>query len=241
MGTNEQLITSLRDAGRLLATSGMCDPVEIRQQIVTVALKVVPDVDAGSIAAWEDGAITPFGAATAAIRDLDQLQDELHEGPSVSVIDDAPEDGLIVAQDLADDDAGRWPHFAARAVEAGFRAMLSIQLSAVDAPRAEVLNLYARRPHAFDVPASEIASLFGLLAASVLNCARCAVDLERACGADQATVALAKGILIERFAVDEDEAFHLLVHASREQKMELVDLARSLRRDRVPAIRTTCC
>jgi hypothetical protein len=242
LGTNEQLITAMREAARLLATtSNLCDPDDIRKQIITAALKVVPGVDTGGLAASENGTITTSGPAPRAVQVLDQLQSELHEGPSVSVVDDAPHDGMIVAQDLVGDDAGRWPRFAARAVEAGFRAVLSAQLITTDAPRTEVLNLYANRPHAFDVVTVEIATLFGLQAASVLHCTECATNLERACGTEQASIALAKGILMERFAVDEDEAFHLLVHACQQQNMELADLARSLRGDRLRAMHTTCC
>lgn len=172
----------------------VCDPDDLRHQLITVALKVVHDADAGGLAACEDGTITSTGAAASAIRALDGLQNEFHEGPSVSLIDDAPEDGVIVAHDLAGDDAGRWPHFAEQAVEAGFRAALSTRLSAADAPRVGVLSLYGRRPQAFGVAAREIAAFFGLQGASVLHCAACVVNLERACGAEQATVALAKGI-----------------------------------------------
>jgi hypothetical protein len=75
------------------------------------------------------------------IRKLDETQSELHEGPCIEAIEDPPESGVVVAQDFAGADAERWPRFAPRAVDAGYRALLSTQLSTHGGPRAA---LYSR-------------------------------------------------------------------------------------------------
>lgn len=42
---------------------------------------------------------------------LDEGQNELNEGPA-SPADDPPQHGIVIADDLAGPDAGRWPRFA---------------------------------------------------------------------------------------------------------------------------------
>lgn len=232
MTANEQLVRSLREAWRLLPVPGsVSDPHESRGQIIATAMKIVPGVDAANIVIVEDGTITSCGPVESAIRALDHLQWELHEGPSVDVIDDAAHGAVVAAQDLSGVDAPRWPHFARRAVDAGYRAVLSSPLTCRGCPGA-VLNLYARRPHAFDARARDVAELYAMQAAGVLHLIEQGTNPGRAHETADVTIATATGILMERFAVDEDEAFHLLVHASREQNVEVVDLAHMVRSGR---------
>ena len=55
----------------------------------------------------------------------------------------------MFACDFTGDDAAQWPRFAPAAVEAGFRALMSTQLTTTGGPRA-ALNLYSHEADAFD-------------------------------------------------------------------------------------------
>ena len=111
-------------------------------------------------------------------------------------------------------------------VEAGYRALMSTQLSANGGPRA-ALNLYSATADAFDEDARTLAGLFGIQAAMLLYGADTAANLQRAVDSrDQ--IGQAKGILMERFSLDDEAAFQMLVKSSQETNMKLTDVARWL-------------
>src|SRR4051812_23493361 len=131
------------------------------QEIVFAAVDTIPGVDAGSISITEHGRIETRHPTSDAIRKLDETQGALREGPCMAAIDDPPPSGILVAQDFEGADAERWPNFAPHAVEAGFRALMSTQLSTEGGMRA-ALNLYSQGPDAFDEHARTLAGLFGV-------------------------------------------------------------------------------
>ena len=224
---HDDLVTALRRAARGLAgRRSIRDLEETLGQIVTSAVATIPGVDAGSISITHHGRIETRHPTTEAIGKLDRTQSELNEGPCISAIEDPPEDGLVIARDLAGDDAQRWPRFAPLAVEAGYRALMSTQLSANGGPRA-ALNLYSVTADAFDEDARTLAGLFGIQAAMLLYGADTAANLQRAVDSrDQ--IGQAKGILMERFSLDDEAAFQMLVKSSQETNMKLTDVARWL-------------
>jgi hypothetical protein len=230
MATSDELVVSLRRAAReLIAKRSIRDLDETLTQIVAAATETVPGADAGGISVTEDGQVTSRNPTTPRVTKLDQLQSELREGPCITAIEEPAEDGVIVAQDLAEDDARRWPRFAPQAVDAGYRAVLSTQLSATPTMRA-ALNLYARQPAVFDTASRQIAGLFGVQAAILLYGSEQAGQLQRAVDSRD-VIGQAKGILMERFTLDDDEAFQMLVRSSQDTNLKLVEVATWLRDD----------
>ena len=104
--------------------------------------------------------------------------------------------------------------------------MLSTQLANDGAMRA-ALNLYAEKPRVFDDDARLTAGLFGVQAAMLLYGSQSAANLQRAVDSRD-VIGQAKGILMERFSVDCDEAFQMLVRSSQETNVKLVEVARWL-------------
>jgi hypothetical protein len=165
----EQLVVALRAAARELAARRSIRDLEgTLAQIVASAVETVPGVDAGSISMTEQDRIETRHPTSVEIGKLDRLQSELHEGPCITALEDPPESGSVVAQDLAGADAERWPRFAPHAVEPGFRSLMSTQLSVESGLRA-ALNLYSRTPDAFDANARTLAGLYGVQAAMLLH------------------------------------------------------------------------
>lgn len=224
---HDDLVTALRRAARGLASRrSIRDLEETLGQIVTAAVATIPGVDAGSISITHHGRIETRHPSSEAIGKLDRTQSELYEGPCISAIDDPPENGIVIAQDFAGEDAQRWPRFAPQAVAAGYRALMSTQLTADGGPRA-ALNLYSAAPHGFDEEARVLAGLFGIQASLLLYGADTAEHLQRAVDSrDQ--IGQAKGILMERFSLDDEAAFQMLVKSSQDTNMKLTDVARWL-------------
>ena len=94
------------------------------------------------------------------------------------------------------------------------------------APRA-ALNLYAHDAGVFDEHARILAGLFGAQAALLFYGAENAGHLQRAVDSRD-LIGQAKGIIMERFTLDDDGAFALLVQSSQETNMKLVEVARWL-------------
>ncbi|MDF2976090.1 MAG: hypothetical protein K0S40_818 [Actinomycetospora sp.] len=221
---NDQLLVALRHAARALAERrSIRDLEETLREIVVSAVHTVPGVDAGSISTTEHGHIETRHPTSETIRKLDETQSELHEGPCIEAIDDPPESGVIVAQDLAGADAELWPRFAPRAVDAGYRALLSTPLSTNGGPRA-ALNLYSHDADPFDEHSRTIAGLFGVQAALLLYGADQATHLQRAVDSRD-LIGQAKGILMERFSIADDAAFQMLVRTSQDTNLKLTAVA----------------
>ncbi len=226
-GQDDQLVVALRAAARELARRrSIRDLEETLRQIVASAVDTVPGVDAGSISMTEQGRIETRHPTSAEIGKLDGLQSELYEGPCITALENPPESGTVVAQDLAGADAERWPRFAPHVVEAGFRALMSTQLSVEGGVRA-ALNLYSTTADAFDVNARTLAGLFGVQAAMLIYGSRQASLLQRAVDSRD-LIGRAKGILMERFGVGDEAAFQMLVKSSQDTNMKLTAVAQWL-------------
>ena len=183
-------------------------------------------MDAGSISITEHGRIETRHPTSEAIGKLDNIQSELREGPCITALEDPPPCGLVVAGDFAGADAERWPRFAPRVVEAGYRALMSTQLSTDGGLRA-ALNLYSATPHAYGGNARTMAGMFGAQASLLLYGAETAAHLQRAVESRD-LIGQAKGILMERFKVDDNDAFEMLVKSSQETNLKLTGVARWL-------------
>jgi len=229
-GSHDRLVVALRAAARDLAQRrSIRDLEQTLEQIVACAVATIQPVDAGSISMTRDGRIETQHPTTETIRKLDEIQSELHQGPCITALEDPPSNGIVVASDLAGEDGQRWPEFAPRAVEAGYRGLMSTQLS-VDGGIHAALNLYSATPHGFDDEARTLAGLFGVQASILLYGAHTAAQLQRAVDSRD-LIGQAKGILRERFGVDDEGAFQMLVKSSQETNMKLTAVAQWLTED----------
>ena len=221
---NEQLVLAMRAAGRRLTQRrSIRDMEETLAQIVTSAVDTVPAIDAASISMTQHGRIETRHPTTETIRELDEIQSELHEGPCISAVEEPPETGIVVAQDLSAEDAERWPRYARHAVDAGYCGLMSIHLT-TDGGIRGALNLYSRSPHAFGEQSRTMAGLFSVQAALLLYGADHAAHLQRAVDSRD-LIGQAKGILMNREGVTAEQAFEMLRQASQHLNMKLRDVA----------------
>lgn len=226
---NDHLVVALRRAaGNLTSRRSIRDKEETLRQIVVSAVETVPGIAAGSISITEHGRVESRHPSSPEVGKLDDLQRELYQGPCISAIEEPPESGVVVANDFAgEDERARWPRFAARAIEAGYRALISTQLSTDGLGLRAALNLYSVEPNAFDGQTRTIAGLFGVQAAVLLYGSNTADHMQRAIDSRD-VIGRAKGILQERFKVDDETAFQMLVKSSQETNLKLTAVAQWL-------------
>jgi hypothetical protein len=222
----DSLVLALRDAARdLVARRSINDLEQALTQIVAVAVDTVPGADAGGISMTENGHITSRSPTNDDVRKLDDLQAQLHEGPCITAVEYPPEDGVVLAQDLTGPpDADRTS--PRRRSRTATRPLMSTHLSTDGCTRA-ALNLYSHAANTFDESARTTAGLFGLQAALLLYGVNHARQLGNAL-ASRDLIGQAKGILMERFRVNSEQAFRMLVSSSQNTNIKLVDVARWL-------------
>jgi GAF domain-containing protein len=159
--------------------------------------------------------------------DLDETQYDRGHGPCLHA---ARTGELTEIPDTRADD--RWPDYVPRAVERGNLSSLSVPLSIdPDDQVTGALNIYARRPDAFDEASRSVATRFApyaAVAAGNLYAYRSARDMAdnlQTALESRAVIDQAKGILMERYKLTPDRAFQLLARASMTTNRKLRDIA----------------
>ena len=201
---------------------------EVLTAITGLARRAMPGTEAASITLIRGD--NPFTAAHDGqiALDADELQYERGYGPCV----DAGRAGQIFRVDDTRTEQ-RWPDYAQHAAAHGVLSSLSMPLPFQDATIG-ALNTYAGRPKAFGeqdvVLAQEVAGWVALAVGSAEAAVRSTDDLDhlRTAMMSRAFIDQAKGILMERHKVTEDEAFTMLAHASQRTNTKLRDVAAEL-------------
>ena len=195
---------------------------ETLQAAVSSAIEVIPGAAEGSISVVVARSRVESRAAIGELpRTLDDLQNELGEGPCLSAAFEAE---VVDVPDLATET--RWPAFAGGAVRAGAGSMLCLRLY-VSGSDLGAMNLYSPQPHAFSEESHRIGLPFAAHAAVALAQSQERADLLAAVdGRD--VIGQAKGILMERHKLTADQAFQLLASASQQRNVKLRVLAQEL-------------
>jgi hypothetical protein len=219
-----ELVAALRDSARRLRTHRTMRDLEATiSSVVETAVDTIAAATGGGITRAENGALSAGHATSAAVLQVDRLQAELVQGPCVTAAAAPPPDGVVFAHDLAGEDAGRWPAFAPRAVDLGWRSVMSIEMGS-DARHHSALNLYSPDPGVFRPADAHVAALFAVQASMLIYGGEHVARVGQAV-ADRDGIGRAEGILMERFGVDADQAFEMLISASQDTDTALVDVA----------------
>ena len=173
------------------------------------------------------------GAYTAAFTgelslNLDERQYQQGHGPCLAAL--ASGETLLV-DDMTSET--RWPDFAVLAVDAGCHSSLSVGLPVHESVTG-ALNIYARKPAAFDDDAITVAQTFaGYAAVALANAhlydtqANLAEHLRTAM-VSRAVIEQAKGIVMGERRCTNEEAFRILSKISVESNRKLRDVAQAL-------------
>ena len=201
---------------------------DVLTEITGIARRAMPSVEAASVTLIRGE--KPFTAAFDGqmALDADELQYERGYGPCV----DAGRAGLML---LIDDmrSEQRWPDYARHAAAHGVLSSLSVPLPFQGATIG-ALNTYAGRPQVIDDHdvelAEEVAAWVAIAIGNAEAAARTSEDLTqlRTAMMSRACIEQAKGILMERHKIKENEAFTILTHTSQQTNTKLRDVAAEL-------------
>jgi transcriptional regulator with GAF, ATPase, and Fis domain len=190
--------------------------------IVDVARNSMPEIDhAGVSVAHRDGTVETKAATSELVKELDQLQYSLGEGPCLHAIESDP---VVVVQDARADT--RWPRFMKAAVELGLRSQLGLRLYLDEQARAG-LNLYSTSSNTIDPETESLAELFASHAALAMGRVRIGENLSAAL-ASRTTIGMALGLVMERYGMDRDRAFAYLTRIASSSELKLREVAEHL-------------
>ncbi len=153
-----------------------------------------------------------------AAQQCDDWQYELNEGPCLSAI---AEDETYLIDDVANDP--RWPRWGPRAAGAGAGSLLSIRL-ADDEATLGALNLYSRKPHAWDADSVDLALVFASHAATAVSKTKLVSGLQTALQSRH-LIGVAQGILMAQYDMGLETAFEVLRRYSSHTNTKLRDVA----------------
>jgi hypothetical protein len=217
--TAEQLV---RRSGGTAAIGSEAEQALLR--LTGAAAEHVPGAAyAGLTVRAPGGGLASRAPSDPAIEELDRAQAELGEGPCVDALG-AGAGSVTVVEDFALE--RRWPRFSPLAQKAGIGGLISFALAPQDAEPG-ALNLYARTGTMFDATARTVAAAFATQASVAMYGARRVEQLTHAI-ATRDVIGQAKGILMERFSLDEHQAFDLLVRSSQDTNLKLLEVSRWL-------------
>ena len=142
------------------------------------------------------------------------------EGPCLDTAWDTP---VVLAVDLPDD--GAWPRWApAVADQLGIRSVLCVQLYTHEDHELGALQLFSTRPHAFGADACDevmgIAGQASVALGAIENHEALQFGLVRRTAIGQAT-----GVIMERYSLNQQQAFEVLRRTSQESGRKVYDLA----------------
>ncbi len=220
-----ELLDALQKLSSLLESEDALE--KTLQSVVDLSTGTLPGCDAAGVTLRIDGKKTTAAASDEYTLEIDKIQYDLDEGPCLAALEESEFKKIDAVSEES-----RWPEFCRRAAEKGFRSSLSFPLKSNGTVGA--LNIYATEERAFGEDDIGVAKIFARQASIALANAQTYVAARRL--SDQLNEALksrdmigqAKGILMEREGVSDEEAFEMLKTISQNSNVKLRDIAQRL-------------
>ena len=221
---NQDLIDNLNELHGLLLSeeATMQDTLE---RVAKLACATLDGCDAAGVTLVEDSEAITAAATNDFTLKIDRAQYENDEGPCLQAMRTQE---VVLVEDIETDQ--RWPRFSEAAAKSGLKSSLSLPLTVRDRGVGS-LNLYARTKKGFDDKSRSIGTLFASQASVALSngevyaaSLKLAQHLQEAIKSRE-VIGEAKGILMEREGISDDDAFEMLKHISQNTNMKLRDIA----------------
>jgi GAF domain-containing protein len=192
---------------------------QILDDVTAAAVQLVPGADAaGVLLVKRGGDFESLGDTDGLVGQLDKLQCDFGEGPCAEA---ALQETVVRSDDLRCE--SRWPRYAPAAVELGVLSGLSFKLYTADRT-AGALNLFGFQPGVWDTDAETTGAVLAAHAAAAILARRHGEQLQTALSTRD-RIGQAKGIIMERYGVDDVRAFDMLRALSQESQIKLADVA----------------
>lgn len=217
---SHDLAVRMAELARAVATPRSID--EILQSVTSAAKELIPGVDAaGVLLIGKGGTYESLAVVTELPHQLDDLQMTFDEGPCVQ----AALDEVIVRTDDFRTET-RWPRYSPACVELGVLSSLSFKLYTADRT-AGALNLFSFTADVWDAQAETVGVVLASHAAAAVLANRQGAQLESALSTRD-RIGQAKGIIMERYKVDDVQAFEMMRRLSQDGNTRLVDIAQQV-------------
>lgn len=202
---------------------------DVLRRVLDLATLLIEGADGASITIFRsDFKPTTMVASDDWVRSVDETQYRTQQGPCIEVA--ATSAPIAGSADLTD--SSSWPVFGPQAASLGVHAVLAAGLSAHPDPMNPssplgALNLYSRSPFAFSGQEREAALVLAAIAGIGVQLAVTRADSVRLREAlsSRDVIGQAKGILMERHGIEEEQAFGILRRASNDLNIKLRDVA----------------
>jgi GAF domain-containing protein len=200
------------------------------QTVADLVTSVLPGKPEASVTLLVKDAPSTVASTGRLAVDLDDVQYECGHGPCLHAARTG--ETTEITDTRAD---SRWSDYTRRAAERGNLSSLAVPLVIdEDEQIFGSLNLYSRKPEAFDEDSRSAAMAFGPYAAVAAGnvyaylSARTLADHLKTALENRAVIEQAKGILMERYKLTPDHAFRLLTVASMNANRKLRHIADDL-------------
>jgi GAF domain-containing protein len=173
---------------------------------------------AGVLLIGKGGTHETLAPTTDLMFELDNVQMTTGEGPCLQ----AALDEIVIRTDDFRNEP-RFPHYAPKVVELGLLSAMSFKLYTADRT-AGALNLFGFEPRLWDSEAETIGTVLAAHAAAAILASRAGDQLQSALSTRD-RIGQAKGIIMERFRIDDVRAFEMLRQLSQETNTKLIEVA----------------
>jgi GAF domain-containing protein len=213
---NHDLALQMAELARSIALRSVD---EVLTDVTTAAKQLIDGVDlAGVLLIGTGGSFETRAPTSDLMFKIDQLQMRFLEGPCVQ----AALDEIVVRTDDFHNEP-KWPNYSPAMVELGVRSGLSFKLYTADRT-AGALNLFAFEQRLWDSEAETIGMVLAAHAAAAVLASREGDHLKSALSTRD-RIGQAKGIIMERFGIDDVRAFAMLRQLSQDGNIKLTDVA----------------
>ena len=195
--------------------------IPVLDSIIDVARELVPGTHVGICITEGTGALSTLAGTDQLVFELDDLQYAMDEGPSLTTV----RDGHTVIIDDAESEH-RWPRFIPHAVNLGLRSQLSVPIE-VEEQTVGGLTFYSTTHTHLDTDRLAHARVFAAQASLAVSQTRRESHLAAALQSSR-TIGKATGLIMERFDLDDEDAFERLSRLSQMSNVKLRDLAAHL-------------
>ena len=192
---------------------------QIFNDVTAAAVELVPGADAaGVLLVRRGGKFESMADTDGLVAELDKLQHDFGEGPCAEA---ALQHTIVRSDDLRSE--SRWPRYAPAAVQLGVLSGLSFKLYTADRT-AGALNLFGFQADVWDTDAETTGAVLAAHAAAAIL-AKSQDEQMQVALSTRDRIGQAKGIIMERYGVDDVSAFDMMRRLSQESQMKLAEVA----------------
>jgi hypothetical protein len=213
----DTLATRMAELARAVAVPRSAE--DIFAEVTAAAVELIPGVDTAGILLITKGGKFESHAGTSDLpHELDELQHTLQEGPCMEA---ALDDPVVHTEDFRTE--GRWPAYSAAVAKLGVLSGLSFRLYTTERTTG-ALNLFGFAPNEWNREALTTGGVLAAQAAAAIVANRQGEQLQSAL-VTRDRIGQAKGIIMERYGVDDVRAFDMMRKLSQDDNTPLVDIA----------------